>query len=117
MAIIRDATECRGRKLRKSVKSVESLVMTGLYVRRQYQRIVINATKFVNRSPFKKYIDTSLIKLEKRLNDKAIECYEDEKKRRRRDGQHFERHSINPKQRSCGRFVAGIPRREIRQQT
>nr|CAH0106823.1 unnamed protein product [Daphnia galeata] len=80
MAIMQDATECRGRnKLLKSVHSVESLVMTGLYVRREYQRIAINATEFLKESPFKNYIDTSVTKLEKRLNDKVVECYADEK--------------------------------------
>ena len=74
--------------------------MAGLYVRGQYQRIAIKPTEFLKeyiyemvcyilifffkflsniRSPFKKYIDTSVTKLEKRLNDKAIECYADEK--------------------------------------
>jgi hypothetical protein len=38
------ACQCYGRKLRKSVRSVGSLIMTGLRVRGQYQRIT-NATE------------------------------------------------------------------------
>ncbi|XP_046458088.1 uncharacterized protein LOC124204897 isoform X1 [Daphnia pulex] len=69
--------QCHGRQLHKKIKFIMSIVMTGLWVRGEYQRMR-NLTE-LDSSHFKNFILTSTIKLTKRLDDMVIDCQADEK--------------------------------------
>lgn len=76
MQVIRDAVECHGRELRKNVEYISSIIMTGLWVRGEYQRIIDVRERVSNitSSAFKNSILASATKLSKRLDDMLIEC-------------------------------------------
>ncbi|XP_046654322.1 uncharacterized protein LOC124346274 isoform X2 [Daphnia pulicaria] len=81
MAAIRNAAKCHGQKMRKNFEFIFSIIMTGLWVHGEYQRIIEN-TQGNERYPpsliFKKYIMDSQMKLTERLDDMLVECQADE---------------------------------------